>query len=155
MGFQAWNLRSSPPFKRKRDGISVPFCICLFYDPDRTRTCNQTIKSRLLCQLSYGAARGVLYPKGHESQSYSETWFRIDSRLEKCIAQYILETTSLTSVDELWADSFPILGYIDCDLVLWKDYFFAVTAQDWFHSSQYPGVILFSKRIIAAQQPVA
>lgn len=29
-------------------------------DPAGIRTQNQTIKSRLLCQLSYGAARGII-----------------------------------------------------------------------------------------------
>ncbi len=38
-------------------------CVVYIGDPDRTRTCNQLIKSQLLCQLSYGAvfAAGELY----------------------------------------------------------------------------------------------
>jgi hypothetical protein len=32
-----------------------------FYDPDRTRTCNQLIKSQLLCQIELrGLMRGII-----------------------------------------------------------------------------------------------
>jgi hypothetical protein len=43
--------------KKGRRLTVTAFCVG---DPGRTRTCNQGIKSALLCQLSYGARRAHL-----------------------------------------------------------------------------------------------
>ena len=50
-------------------------------DPDRTRTCNLTLKRRLLCQLSYGAVRSKIIPH----RRFLSTFGLRRQFFEKCI----------------------------------------------------------------------